>query len=73
MKDPYSTLNTHMKVVKGAYLNGMAFNKAKVWARFTSDDRGETLSLAVGTVQIVVDFDQLADLIEETRAARKTN
>ena len=70
MKDPNGKLNTHIKEVEAIFCLDERGYKGKAEARFTSDNNGETLSLSMGNLMFIVDFEDLIDLIEETRAER---
>ena len=68
----YQTLyNTHLKEVDGMYIVDNRGYRGKVDARFTSDERGETLSLSISNLMIIVDYEDLIDLIEQARKERK--
>ena len=49
----------------------MSFSRAIVTAHFTSDDRGETLSLEAGGVQITIPYEYVEKLIDRTRKSSK--
>lgn len=65
--------NTHIKEVRGAFMDSKSLRQAEVVARFSSDHRGETLSFESNGVMIVVSYEPIARLIEECRKDRKGN
>ncbi len=70
MRAPNAIFNTHIKSIKGVVSKGSLVPiKAKIDVRFTSDDH-ETLSLTYENILIVVPFEKVWELIEETRADR---
>ncbi len=71
MKDPCAIFNTHISSVDGIVTVDDPSNmrKMKVDVRFTSDN-GETLSFSVANLQIAVPFEEVEQLIEETRKDR---
>lgn len=57
-----------MKTIGGAYTTeGLRLIPERVTVRFTSDSRGETLSLESANGMILVPFEQVKRIIEEER------
>lgn len=52
------------KRVDGWITDGEQIYKAPVDVRMTSDKRGQSLSLTVGTIQIGIPLESVADIIE---------
>ena len=48
----------------------VSISRTIVTARFTSDERGETLSLEAGGVQITIPYEPIKKLIKETRESK---
>ena len=67
--------NTGVLEVQGMFLgaNTPTPEFANVQVRFTSDKRGETISLACNDMQITVPFEQVRGLIADVRNPRKSN
>lgn len=67
----YQTLyNTHLKEVDGMYIVDNRGYRGKVEARFTSDEQGETLSLSISNLMIIVDYEDLIEIIDKAREER---
>ena len=59
--------NTHIKELKGAYMDSEQLKQVNVVARSSSDKRGETLSFESNGVMIIVPYEPIASLIAECR------
>jgi len=59
--------NTHGKKIQGVMNDIKGFRRGVVFARFTSDAAGETLSLECEGEMIAVPFEAVERLIDETR------
>lgn len=70
MKTKGAKYNTHDKEIDGLFCLDDRAYRGKVDARFTSDETGETLSLTMGNLMFIVDYEELIDLIEEARSER---
>lgn len=58
---------TTVKNTDGMAFTGKENYRGKVTVRFTSDNLGETLSLQYGGVMILVPYEPVKKIIEETR------
>lgn len=58
---------TKQKKVKGmaATMKPFQIAKATIYVHYTSDERGKTLSLSYGNIQLTVPFKEIEDMIEE--------
>ena len=65
--------NTHLKEVRGAFMDSKSLRQANVLARFSSDHRGETLSFESNGVMIVVPYEPIERLIDECRRDKEGN
>ena len=68
MKEKNAKTNTHLKKVRGMFCVDDRAYRGEIEARFSSDRIGETLSLATGNLIVIVPFEEIEDLVEETRA-----
>ena len=67
-----SMTNTGLRDIVGAVFDDDGLTKHTITVRFTSDSAGETISLAISeVVMLVVPFEPVAKLIEETRALNR--
>jgi hypothetical protein len=65
-------LNTHAIEIDGLLGLSGTLHKQPIIARFTSDEKGETLSLDVsGEIMIIVPYEPVKGLIEQARNAAK--
>ena len=73
MKEKIATTNTHYEKVRGTLILKDQFVPLTLTVRFTSDEHGETLSIADDKqgLMLAVPFAKVEALIEETRADRK--
>ena len=68
MRVPGAIFDTHIMTIKGLFTGSeMVTRKVDVDVRFTSDSH-ETLSLTFKGMQIMVPFDKVMKLVEETRS-----
>lgn len=58
---------TTKKKVKGmaATMKPFQIAMATIYVHYTSDERGKTLSLSYGNIQLTVPFEEIEDMIEE--------
>lgn len=70
MKLTEARTNTHGAEINGVVFSGAGLKPQRVFVRFTSDDRGETLSFEAGGRMIAVPFEPVEALIKETRRSR---
>ena len=61
--------NTRICTIEGVKSSSISTDKGYVEARFTSDELGETISLKYGDIQIIVPFEPIMVLVNETRWA----
>lgn len=66
----YQTLYDRIKEIEGMYVVDNRAYRGKVDARFTADEQGETLSLSISNLMIMVDYEDLIDLIGEAWSER---
>jgi len=71
IKAPGAKSNTYLAVIEGGERMRDEFKSYAIDVRFTSDDVGETLSLAYGDRQFVVPFERVEKLIKYTREKRR--
>lgn len=71
MRDPNALFNTHITTLTGTTSDASKIRKEPMDVRFTSDGKGETLSISNGRMQFTVDFKKIMKLVEETREDRK--
>lgn len=64
---------TLIRNIKGWIMNGERVRRGVVIVHFTSDNRGETLSLGSGSVQFSVNFKDIEKIVERERAKGYTN
>ena len=60
-------MTAHRKM-SGFVFDGIHSRSANVDVRFTSDDKGETLSLAVDNIMIAVPFKTVESLVKNERS-----
>ena len=58
------------RIIKGLFTTRERMQQCTVSVRFTSDDRGETLSLGAYDTMITVPFEAVKKIIEEERSKR---
>lgn len=71
MRDPNASFNTHITEANSIVSTDEGFGSATVLLHFTSDSRGETLSVSLGELQITMNYKDIEALVKETRDDRK--
>lgn len=56
-------MKTKIKMLDGFRSNGDSIEKCKITARYTSDDKGEILSLTDEKIQLTINFRELKKMI----------
>lgn len=59
-----------VKIINGAVSVGERMAAAPIEVRFTSDAKGENLSLANGNIMLFVPFEQVQKMIDKERKKR---
>ncbi len=60
-----------IKIINGAVSDGESLTAAPIEVGFTSDAKGESLSLANGNIILFVPFEQVQKMIDKERKKRK--
>ena len=75
-KAPGAIFNTWIiDIDKGSIMDEKSLRQTQITARFTSDETGETISLASerDEIQLSVNFKKIEELIEAARKERERN
>lgn len=60
-----------IKIINGAVSDGERMTAAPIEVRFTSDAKGESLTLVNGNIMLFVPFEQVQKMIDKERKKRK--